>query len=131
MILFNIANLDILSKGNPVAFLEILKKFSQGKILDHNTKRKLIGNSYLINPEPLFDRHNNIDILYKEQYVRLAAKRDYSLYKMYSAAYLDLSFFPDANLKAFSTNPLIKLQNNKLYFLYEEQQRNTNGNRIR
>ncbi len=81
---------------------------------------KLNGLSFLLNPEPLFRKDNKVDILYKIQYIKLAARRDYGLYKLYGQKTLDLSYFPDINISAIRTNPLISIKNNQIFFLYEE-----------
>lgn len=82
----------------------------------------MAGSSYLLNFDDLL--HHVGDTLWKGQYIRLAARRDYMLYKMYRAKYLDLSYFPDIDINAIKHNPLLEIVGNKLYFKFEEN----NGN---
>lgn len=92
-----------------------------------NYKRHLMyGESFLLNPDALFaDR--STDPLYIHQYILLAGRRDYAMYKLYAIKYLDLSYYPDIDISKINHNPLLKIAGNKLYFKYEET---LNGNRI-
>jgi len=83
-------------------------------------KKSLKGLSFLINPKDFFN-DKLTDTVYKAQYLKLAARRDYFIYKNYGITSLDLSFFPDLNISAIKYNPLIKLKENKLYFKYEDK----------
>jgi hypothetical protein len=82
--------------------------------------KSLRGNSYLLNPRDFFNDLTT-DIIYKAQYIRLAARRDYLLYKHYGFKYLDLSFLPEISINAIKTNPLITINKQILYFKYEEK----------
>ena len=81
--------------------------------------RNLNGNSYLLNPDGFF-ADSITDIIYKSQYIQLAGRRDYSLYKLFKVKHLDLSYFKDIDLDKIKTNPLITITQNKIYFKYEE-----------
>ena len=110
---FSLTKLELLAKGNQVQLVQLLEDYYKG------FKYKLIGNSYLTNPGQLFfDR--NTDVLFKAQYIQLAARRSYQQYKDLGINYLDLSYFPDLNLEAIKHNPLLITKNNKIYFKYEE-----------
>lgn len=77
------------------------------------------GNSFILNPTDLFnDRFT--DPIYVVQYIKLAAKRDYAMYKLYNITYLDLTLYPDIDKSKISHNPLLKIAGSKLYFKYEE-----------
>ena len=78
----------------------------------------LTGNSFLLFPEPLFI--DNTDILYLVQYIKLAALRDWNLYKQYKYKSLQTSFFPDLNYDAIRSNPLLKITPTQITFKYEE-----------
>lgn len=82
----------------------------------------LTGASFIINPIPLLNIRN-IDIAYVVQYIKLAAKRDYTMYKYFSVKYLLLSYFPDINIEKIRSNPLLKITKDKIFFLYEELQK--------
>ena len=80
----------------------------------------LKGNSFLINPALLFT-DTSTDIVHKAQYIRLAGRRNYAIYKHYGYTYLDLSFYSDIDLNAIKSNPLLKITENKIHFKYEEK----------
>ncbi len=82
------------------------------------SKVSLAGHSYLLNPKDLFE-DKGTDILYKLQYVKLAARRDYMLYKQHKYKALQTSFFPDLNYDAIKSNPLLKITQSEISFLYE------------
>lgn len=78
----------------------------------------LAGTSFLVNPVPLFE-DKNTDILYKAQYIKLAAKRDYFHYKQYKSTELQTSYFPDILYDAIKSNPLLKITPTTIQFKYE------------
>jgi len=80
----------------------------------------LKGNSFLINPAALFT-DTTTDIVHKAQYIRLAGRRNYAIYKHYGYTYLDLSYYSDIDLNAIKSNPLLKITENKINFKYEEK----------
>lgn len=125
ILFFNLSVLEAETLGNPKQMVEKLRLFYTKKQIPKNSYskvkpiRNLIGNSYLINPDGFF-ADNITDIIYKSQYIQLAGRRDYSLYKLYNVKYLDLSYFKDIALDNIKTNPLITITQNKIYFKYEE-----------
>ncbi len=88
-------------------------------------RKPLIGKSFIINPASLFE--HKCDNIYKAQYIRLAGRRNFSDYKLYGRTYLDLTYYSDINIDAVKHNPLLKIENNKIYFKLEENY----GNLIR
>jgi len=125
ILFFNLSVLEAETLGNPKQMVEKLRLFYTKKQIPKNSYskvkpiRNLIGNSYLINPDGFF-ADNITDIIYKSQYIQLAGRRDYSLYKLFNVKYLDLSYFRDIDLDNIKTNPLITITQNKIYFKYEE-----------
>jgi hypothetical protein len=125
ILFFNLSLLEADSLGNPKQMVEKLQLFYSKKQIPKNSYskvkpiRNLTGNSYLINPERFF-ADNTTDIVYKSQYIQLAGRRDYSLYKLFNVKYLDLSYFKDIDLDKIKTNPLITITQNNIYFKYEE-----------
>ncbi len=87
-----------------------LKKFS---------RNKLLGASFLLNPEPILN-DNVTDPNYLVQYVRLAGRRSYAMHKLYNLRYLDLSYFPDISLEKIKHNPLLTIAKDKIHFKYED-----------
>ena len=83
------------------------------------TNTSIVGSNFLLNPEDFFlDR--SVDILYKAQYIELAGRRSYQHYKDLGYKHLDLTYYPDLNKTAIKYNPIITIENNKIYFKYEE-----------
>ena len=81
-------------------------------------KPNLNGNSFLLNPEEFFlDKYT--DILFRIQYIKLAARRDYLLYKQYGYKGLQTSFFPDLIYDSIKYNPLLEIKTNEILFKYE------------
>jgi hypothetical protein len=110
---FSLDKLLKLAKGDAIKLVEILEAYYKG--FQHN----LSGSSYLTSPGQLFfDR--NTDILFKSQYIQLAARRSYQQYIDLGYKHLDLSYYPDLKIDAIKYNPLLTIDNNKLYFKYEE-----------
>ncbi|OQB10800.1 MAG: hypothetical protein BWY21_00107 [Parcubacteria group bacterium ADurb.Bin216] len=121
---FNLENLEKDSCNNSEKFVTLLKHFYAGKLPrrydKYKSKLSLAGKSFLLNPEPLFK--SKIDIAYIVQYIKLAARRDYTLYKHYKVTSLQLSYYPDINLAAIKTNPLLKITGSEIHFLYEDKE---------
>lgn len=129
-------NLEILEKEaqtDQLKFLALLEYHYKGSIpAKANSKYKpskqsLRGYSYILNPGPLFNQQG-LDPAYIVQYIKLAGRRPWILYKFYNTKTLDLSFFPDLNLEKLKTNPLLTVTNKLIYFKFEEQY---NGSKIR
>jgi hypothetical protein len=112
--IFNFSKLEKLAKGDAIKIVEILEDYYKG--FDYNLSG---GSSYLVRPAQLFFDPST-DILFKSQYIQLAARRSYQHYKDLGYKYLDLSYYPDLNIEAIKYNPLLTIENNKIYFKYEE-----------
>ncbi len=123
-------NIDILEKeaaSDPKKFILLLEEFYYKKLPQKlanlpTTKINLAGASFLLNPAPLFK--SNIDINYRVQYVSLAGRREYGLYKQYGTKSLQLTYYPDLNKDSVKSNPLLEITKTEIYFLYEELQGN-------
>jgi hypothetical protein len=119
---FNLDLLETETNCDPKLMLSTLERHFSGKLIPKNSRdrviaQNLVGHSFILNAASLFS--DTCDIAYKAQYIRLAGRRDYSLYKLYRVTYLDLSFFKDIDLDAIKHNPLLTITNNKIYFKYE------------
>ncbi len=126
MFFFNLTTLEKISDNNPVIFMDVLKSFYYKKLPSYRkplkySNKEMVGSSFLINPEPLFK--SKVDVLYIIQYVKLAARRDYTLYKFYNYKALNLSYFPDIKLNSIKTNPLLKITETEIFFYFEEVQK--------
>ena len=121
---FNIENLEKEALCDSKKFLILLERFYYKKLPTYRIskpKLPLAGTSYLLNPEPLFKIKKLIDINYIIQYIKLAGRRDYNMYKYYKYKALSLSYFPDIILENIKHNPLLKITSTDIYFLYEEK----------
>lgn len=116
---FNLDGLLKLSKGNPNEAVRLLKTFKNKGILKPGQRDKLIGHSWLLNPDALLN-DKITDILYIYQYLQLAGRRDYTHYKLFGVKSLPLSYFPDINLSSIRTNPLLEVTNSEIKFKHEE-----------
>lgn len=127
MILFyNIDLLEKETKGDPYYMVVALQRWFNKDLVPKNAKEKykplsksLHGSSFLSKPEPFFD-DTTTDIIWRIQYLKVAAKRDYTLYKLYRLTNLDRTFVPDLNINAIQANPLLIITNKNIYFKYEE-----------
>lgn len=116
---FNVENLAKEANNNHFKIMTILRDLATNRILKYGLKQKLRGHSFLLNPLKLID-DKSTDILYKMQYLRLAALRDYAMYSLYGVSSLPLSYYPDINLDSIRTNPLLIITKTDIHFKYEE-----------
>lgn len=122
-IFFNLTTLEEQSCNASDKFMSMLE-FHHSKRLPSRysklqpSKVPLHGKSFILNPVDLFN-DKSTDILYKLQYVKLAARRDYNLYKQYGYKSLQTSFFPDLNYDAIRSNPLLVITPTEVQFKYE------------
>lgn len=115
---FNWKALQEAAKGDPVKLVEILTLFKNKRILKLGLNRKLVGHSFLLEPDALLaDKYT--DILYIYQYILLAARRDYSFYSLYGIRSLPLSYNTDINLDSIKTNPLLTVTKTDIHFKKE------------
>jgi hypothetical protein len=119
ILFFNWKNLEKEANSNPTKMLQLLKVFYNDGILKAGQKAKLKGYSFLLNPDDLF-KDKSTDILYIYQYLFLAAKRDYSLYKVYGVKYLPLAQYTDIDCNLIKHNPILQIDNKNIFFKYEE-----------
>lgn len=123
MLFFDILALEANTQCDPQQMLDKLYLHYTKKLIpkSHFSAKpiaNLVGNSFLVNPQDFFD-DKTTDIIYRSQYIQLAGRRDYSLYKYYQQTHLDLSYFQDLDISKISHNPLLTIDKNKLHFKYE------------
>lgn len=121
---FNLKTLEAQSCNNATKFIDMLE-FHFTKRLPATRDSKSVpskvplnGNSFILNPRDFF-KDKTTDILFKVQYVKLAGRRDYNLYKQYGYKALNTSFFPDINYNVIKLNPLLTITQSELTFKYE------------
>lgn len=121
---FNLNTLEQESGGDTTKFLKMLYyhwdkvapiRKSDSKFI---SKVNLIGHSYLLNPKQFFD-DKTTDPIFKVQYIKLAGRRDYNLFKQYKYVDLQLSFFPDIIMDSIKHNPLLLITPTEIKFKYE------------
>lgn len=119
---FDLKEVDKDYAGDPVKTLELFHYLITKKPVRKGWKipsKNYIGSSFLLNPKPLLGVVKQVDILFIIQYIKAAALRDYTLYKLYGIKYLPLSYYPDINLTSIKHNPLITIKDNNLIFKFE------------
>ena len=107
--------------------LEFFKEICSGKpstLLKLWVQRALMSTSsrsnYLINPIPLIYARGISDY-HKVEYIALASLRDHKRLVLYNEKHLDLRAISDPELlNAVHSNPLLTVNDNKIYFKYEE-----------
>jgi hypothetical protein len=119
---FNLELLEAESQCDPKLMLSMLERHSGKKLIPKNHRERVLtqnltGHSFILDANSLFN--DTSDIAHKAQYIRLAGRRDYSLFKLYRAVYLDLSYFKDIDIDLIKNNPLLTITQNKIYFKYE------------
>jgi hypothetical protein len=77
------------------------------------------GNSYLINPFDLLSNKRKWRLKEIADYVGLASFRNLAVYKLTGDKTLDLAHCP-VSQDALSNNRLLRLENNKIHFYYED-----------
>jgi len=122
-IFFNLQTLENEAGSDSNKFVALLEYHYSKRVPYKYSKYKpskvpLNGHSYLLNPTELFS-DKSTDVLYKVQYIKLAARRDYSLYKLYNYKALQLSYYPDIVYDAIKTNPLLNITQSEILFKYE------------
>lgn len=122
---FNLKLLESESQNNPEKLIALLRLHYEGRTLANKkdkykpSSKSLVGNSFILNPSPIV-YNKDIDAAYLSQYIKLAGRRDLSLFRLYKAIALDLSFFPDINLQVIKNNPLLNISNHQIRFKFEE-----------
>ncbi|NDB57310.1 hypothetical protein EB001_02490 [bacterium] len=121
---FNLKTLEQQSNGDSSSFIAMLEYHYSKRLPYKHSKHKpskvsLAGNCFILNPEPLF-ADKSTDILFKIQYIKLAARRDYNLYRQYNYRALQKSYYPDIDYNSIKYNPLLKITNTEILFKYEE-----------
>lgn len=122
---FNLKVLESEAGNDPEKLVTLLRYHKEGKTLASRSdkykpsKKSLVGNSYLLNPNPVL-YNKELDPVYLSQYIKVAGRRDILLYRMHGFAQLDTSFFPELLLDKLKNNPLLKISNQLIYFKFEE-----------
>lgn len=128
-VFFNLQTLEEQAGSDSIKFLTLLEYHYTKKLATRYSKYKpsrvsLTGFSYLLNPVDFF-QDNITDILYKVQYIKLAARRDYNLYKQYAYKGLQISFYPDLKIERIKQNPLLNITQQEILFKFEEYKNGT------
>jgi hypothetical protein len=80
--------------------------------------KDISGKSFILNLVPLFDP--SVSDWEFASYLYLCSFRNYSDYKLLGIKYLDLNLIPDIDISKHKQNKLLKIENRKIYFKYEE-----------
>lgn len=126
MVVFSLKDLEVASKLTGLPMVNILHycrkggipKSNKSKYLRIQPSKVLAGSSFLLDEINLLK--DSTDNVYKEQYIKLAAKRSYFLYKHSKIITLSLYEYPDLDLKAIQYNPLLYIDaSNNMHFKFE------------
>ena len=79
---------------------------------------KINGDCFILNLKDLLAENNNIINIYN--YLNLASRRNIFDYKMRNVRYLHVCFITENEKKWVEYNPLLKLVDDKIYFIYEQ-----------
>jgi hypothetical protein len=123
-IFFNLSNLEKEAGKDSKRFITLLYNLAYNKlprVRFKQPKLNLVGNSYILNIDPIFKNIDKQELSYTIQYIKLAGKRDYTLYKYYDLKTLQRSYYPDLFLDNIVSNPLLKITDSEIFFVYEEQ----------
>ena len=121
---FDLKTLEEQSANNPEKLIAMLAYHYNKTLPYKNSKYKpskisLAGNGFILNPIDLF-QDKVTDLLYKVQYIKLAARRDYNHYRQYKYKALQISYYPDINYDSIRQNPLLNITKTEIFFKYEE-----------
>lgn len=123
MLFYNLAKLQEAAGTNSSVLVKELERYylhRNNKLNGYYLPKHSLtgGSSFLINPTELFNDRSALEV-YKAQYIILAGKRDFNLYKEYKVTTLDLSYFPDLQLEKVKNNPLLDITPQHIKFKYE------------
>lgn len=125
MLFFDLDILEEDTKCDPQYLVTALYKFWKGIKYPRNSfekhkplKRLRPGSSFLLNPGELFT-DKSVEPAYKAQYIRLAGRRNFTFYKTNGIKSFDLTLYPDINIDAIASNPLLTIANKQIHFKYE------------
>jgi hypothetical protein len=121
---FNLENLEKESCDSSTKFIQILDTLYYKKLPSKRKQIKPIkldmrGPSFILNLEPVLKLKKQIDPAYIVQYVKLCARRDFMLYKQHGIKSVQLSYYPDIDLDAIKTNPLIHITKSEIHLKHE------------
>ena len=77
------------------------------------------GNSFLVNPKPIFIQRRRYSDSELVQYAGIASLRNYFEYQKTKDTTLDLLHF-NGNEDSIKNNRLLRIENNRIHFLFEE-----------
>lgn len=121
---YDLTKLEALACNDHNKFIEIIEHWYSKRIVPKRGSKynlrnvNISGNSFILNLETLLE-DKSTDIVHKVQYLKLAAYRDYTLYKQYRYTGLQRSYYPDLNVDAIKHNPLLKITQSEILFKYE------------
>ena len=127
---FNLEVLEAEAGSDIAKFVALLNYHFTGTLVKHKSikykpsRKNLAGYSFILNAAPILNL-KSVDIAYVVQYIKLAARRDYTLYKFNNYKALDISYFPEIRLEVIKHNPLLKIVGNHIFFKFEESYNGT------
>ena len=83
------------------------------------TQPYIPGPCYLINPDEALLKAPGPNYLYN--YIEIASKRNLFDYKIRGVSYLQIELVEEYLLGLVETNPMLTIENSKIYFKYEQE----------
>lgn len=126
MVIFSLKDLEAASKLTGLPMINILHfckrggvpKTNRSKYLKIHPRKIIAGSSFLLDELSLL--RDTTENVYKDQYIKLAARRSYFMYKEQQCITLSLYEYPDLDLQAIKYNPLLFIDNsNNMHFKFE------------
>ena len=127
MIFFNWSKIYVESDGLPNKILDIIAYLTFKPIAENNYDTHILrmssinwsGISYLVNPKSILINRKKVSEDRLAEYVALASFRNYNNYKVTKQATLSIYECP-ISLDSLKNNKLLTIQNDQIYFCWEE-----------
>lgn len=119
---FDLETFEKLCQKDVVYAINVLEKASKKRIGKTPKETKDIravsnGNSFILNIKPLLaNKYSPID---KAQYIKLAGRRDYFLYRQTGLKDLLISYYPDVLYDNLKYNQLLSINTETIKFKFE------------
>jgi len=122
MIKFNWDSMVSLSNGSSEELLRLMDVLINPHLYrDPALYLKLIGDSFIVNPEPLLLNRQKAPNSNLVQYLHLASLRNYLDFSFFTTTTIPLEF-ANYSIKELESNRLLKINNNQITLIYEDIQ---------
>lgn len=120
MIKFNWDSMVSLSNGSSDELLRLMDVLVNPHMYrDPKLYLKLIGDNFLVNPEPLLLNRQKVSNSSLVQYIHLASLRNYLDFSFFNTTTIPLEF-ANYSTEELESNRLLKINNNQITLIYED-----------